>query len=74
MIMATAANLAIALTLALTGTLMAPIPADVALLVLVALLAGALSSDLIKIPVFKTLPPHRLWRPQSAPSRQHRPD
>jgi H+-transporting ATPase len=74
LIAATAANLAIALTLALTGTLMAPLPADVALLVLAALLAGALTADLIKVPVFKTLALHRLWRPQSAPSRQHRSD
>ncbi|MGO8966877.1 HAD-IC family P-type ATPase [Mycobacterium sp.] len=74
LIAATAANLAVAVTLALTGTLMAPIPWAVALLVLGTLLAGALTADVIKIPVFKTLALHRLWRPQSAPSRQHRPD
>ena len=74
LIAATAANLAVALTLALTGTLMAPMPWAVALLVLGTLLSGALTADLIKIPVFKTLALHRLWRPQSAPSRQRRRD
>ncbi|SBS79398.1 Plasma-membrane proton-efflux P-type ATPase [uncultured Mycobacterium sp.] len=59
LIAATAANLAIALTLALTGTFMAPLPGTVALLVLGALLVSALIADLIKIPVFKALALHR---------------
>lgn len=59
---ATAANLAVALTLALTGVLMAPLPATVAVLVFGVLLAGGLIADVIKIPVFKALALHRLWR------------
>jgi H+-transporting ATPase len=62
LIAATVANLTVALTFALTGTLMAPIPWPVALLVLGTLAAGALTADLIKIPVFKALALHRLWR------------
>ncbi|NKQ54334.1 HAD-IC family P-type ATPase [Amycolatopsis sp. K13G38] len=60
--LATAANLTVALVLALTGTLMAPLPPGIALLVLAILLAGASVADLVKIPAFQALALHRLWR------------
>lgn len=65
---ATTGNLAVALTLALTGTLMAPLPAGVALIVLGAVLAGSVVADMVKIPAFKALALHRLWRSPSPPA------
>lgn len=59
---ATVANLAAALTLALTGTLMAPLAPVVAAIAIATLTAAALLADYLKIPVFKALGLHRLWR------------
>ncbi|WP_019972919.1 plasma-membrane proton-efflux P-type ATPase [Mycobacterium sp. 141] len=59
---ATAINLAVALTLALTGTLMSPLAPVVAAIVMLALTAAALLADYLKIPTFKALGLHRLWR------------
>ena len=58
----TTANLALALTLALTGTLMSPLSPAVAAIVIATLTAAALLADYLKIPTFKTLGLHRLWR------------
>ncbi|HUO37198.1 MAG TPA: plasma-membrane proton-efflux P-type ATPase [Mycobacterium sp.] len=62
---ATTANLALALTLALTGTLMSPLSPAVAAIVIATLAAAALLADYLKIPTFKTLGLHRLWRQPS---------
>lgn len=59
---ATAANLAAALTLAVSGTLMAALAPVVAAIAIAALTAAALLADYLKIPVFKALGLHRLWR------------
>ena len=60
---ATAGNLAVALTLALTGTLMSPLSPIVATILIATLTAAALAADYLKIPTFKALGLHRLWRP-----------
>ena len=52
---ATAANLTVALTLALTGTLMSPLSPDVAAITLGIVCAAALLADYLKIPIFKAL-------------------
>ena len=56
---ATVSNLAIALTLALTGTLMAVLPPATAAIVLGTLCLAALFTDYLKIPTFKALGLHR---------------
>ncbi|MHA7650815.1 plasma-membrane proton-efflux P-type ATPase [Mycobacterium sp. ML4] len=60
---ATAANVVVALALVLTGTLMSPLPAVVAAIMIATLSAAALVADYVKIPTFKALRLHRLWRP-----------
>jgi len=60
---ATAGNLAVALTLALTGTLMSPLSPIVATILIATLTTVALAADYLKIPTFKALGLHRLWRP-----------
>ena len=59
---ATTANFAVALTLTLTGTLMSPLPGVVAAIVTGTLCVAALIADYLKIPTFKALGLHRLWR------------
>ncbi|ORV80872.1 plasma-membrane proton-efflux P-type ATPase [Mycobacterium interjectum] len=59
---ATGANLAVALVLALTGTLMSPLPRVVAAIAIGALCVAALLADYLKTPTFKALGLHRLWR------------
>jgi H+-transporting ATPase len=59
---ATTTNLAVAATLALTGTLMSPLSPVVAAIVIGTLCAAALLADYLKIPTFKVLGLHRLWR------------
>ena len=59
---ATAANLTVALTLALTGTLMSPLSPVVAAITLGIVCAAPLLADYLKIPTFKALGLRRLWR------------
>ncbi|MFF9481857.1 HAD-IC family P-type ATPase [Streptomyces sp. NPDC014733] len=64
---ASAGDIAAALVLALTGTLMAPLPAASAVLALTVVAAGALVADLVKVPAFTALGLHRMWRPRPPP-------
>jgi H+-transporting ATPase len=59
---ATAGNLAVACTLGLTGTLMSPLSPIVAAIAIATLTTAALAADYLKIPTFKALGLHRLWR------------
>jgi len=70
LITATAADIAAAPTLALTGTLMPPLPVTVAALVLTAVAAAAFAADLGKVPAFKAFGLHRLWRAPEPASRR----
>jgi H+-transporting ATPase len=59
---ATAGNVVVALTLVLTGTFMSPLSPVVAAIVIATLTATALLADYLKLPTFKALGLHRLWR------------
>jgi H+-transporting ATPase len=63
---ATTTNLALALAMALTGTLMSPLSPAVVGIVVATLAVATLLADCLKIPAFKMLGLHRLWR-QPAP-------
>jgi H+-transporting ATPase len=70
LIIATGIDLTAALALAVTGTLMAALPVPADLLALAAIAVGAFTADLTKVPAFKALGLHRLWRAPQPPSRQ----
>lgn len=62
LVVATVANLAVAFALTLTGTFMSPLAPVVAAIVIAMLTAATLLADYLKIPTFKALGLHRLWR------------
>lgn len=62
LVVATVANLAVAFALTLTGTFMSPLAPVVAAIVIATLTAATLLADYLKIPTFKALGLHRLWR------------
>lgn len=64
LLIATGADIAAVLTLVVSGTLMAALPVTVIAAVLGAVLLGALAADLVKVPAFRALGLHRLWRRQ----------
>ncbi len=67
LIAASTGGIAAALTLALIGILMSPIPVSAAALVLTTIIAAALAADLAKVPAFTALGLHRLWHPPQLP-------
>ncbi len=69
LVTASVIDVAAALILTLTGTLMPPLPAAASALVLAAVIVGALIADLGKVPAFKALGLHRLWRAPLADNR-----
>ena len=62
LLLSTFTVLAGAITLATTGTLMPAITLTVTAVVVALVILGGLIADLLKIPTFKTLGLHRLWR------------